>query len=201
MKTGLPARARDALLLLLAGLAGLPAFAIDLPSVMSLLAQRKSGEARFTEERTVSSLDSPLRSSGTLTFQAPDRFARFTLEPRAESMEVQGNNIVLKRGSRTRQLTLDSVPELGALVEAIRGTLNGDGNALQKQFKIGVSGERAKWVLQMQPLDARLAAQVQAIEIVGQEADIRSIDLRLAGGDRSLMLVEPLAAPRPAPAR
>ena len=142
MKTGLPARARDALLLLLAGLAGLPAFAIDLPSVMSLLAQRKSGEARFTEERTVSSLDSPLRSSGTLTFQAPDRFARFTLEPRAESMEVQGNNIVLKRGSRTRQLTLDSVPELGALVEAIRGTLNGDGNALQKQFKIGVSGER-----------------------------------------------------------
>ena len=78
---------------------------------------------------------------------------------------------------------------------------NAYAGVLQKQFKIGVSGERAKWVLQMQPLDARLAAQVQAIEIVGQEADIRSIDLRLAGGDRSLMLVEPLAAPRPAPAR
>lgn len=190
------ARARAGVLAvaLACALPGGPAAAIDLPAVMSLLAQRKSGEARFTEERTVSTLDSPLRSSGTLTFQAPDRFARFTLEPRSESMEVQGNSVVLKRGSRTRQLALDAVPEMGALVDAMRGTLNGDGAALQKHFRIGVSGERTKWVLLMQPLDARLATQVQSIEITGQEADIRSIDLRLAGGDRSLMLVEPLAA-------
>jgi hypothetical protein len=181
--------------LLLAAAAGaLPAFgaAFDLPTLMSLLAQRKSGEAKFTEERFVSTLDSPLRSSGTLSFAAPDRFTRTTLEPRAEQIEVQGNTVVLKRGGRTRQLTLDAVPELGVLVDAIRGTLAGDAQALQKHFRIDVGGAPAKWVLGLTPLDARLAAQVRTIEIVGQNADVRSVALQLGGGDRSLMLIEPL---------
>ena len=43
----------------------------DLDALMALLAQRKSGEARFTEERTVTGFDSPLRASGTLSFTAP----------------------------------------------------------------------------------------------------------------------------------
>jgi outer membrane lipoprotein-sorting protein len=202
VKTDRPDRSavkRRAGLALLAGLAltlaTAPAWAaFDLTALMALLAQRKSGEARFTEERTVSSFDTPLRASGRLSFAAPDRFARFTEEPRAESMEVQGNTVVLKRGNRTRQLALDAVPELSALAEAMRGTLNGDGVALQKHFRAEVSGGAAKWVLRLTPSDARLANTVRQIEMVGQGADVRSIDLQLAGGDRSLMLIEPLVA-------
>jgi hypothetical protein len=36
--------------------------AFDLKALMQRMAQRKSGEARFTEERIVSGIDSPLRS-------------------------------------------------------------------------------------------------------------------------------------------
>lgn len=171
-----------------------PAFAIDLPGVMAQLAQRKSGQARFTEERSVSGFDSPLRSSGTLSFQAPDRFTRQTLEPRAESMEVAGNQLVLQRGGRTRTMALDAIPELAALVDAIRGTLSGDATLLKKHFRIEVSGSDAKWVIALVPLDTRLADQVSGIEIVGQAGDLRSVELRLRGGDRSLMLIEPLKA-------
>ncbi len=171
--------------------AGAPAF--DLAALMAVLAQRKGGEARFTEERTVSTLDYPLRASGRLTFQAPDRFARFTEEPTTESMEVQGNQVLLKRGKRTRQMTLDAVPEVAALAEAMRGTLSGDAGALQRHFRAQVSGNAARWVLRLTPLDNRLARTVQQLEIAGLGADIRSLDLRLAGGDRSLMLVEPVA--------
>ena len=71
----------------------------DLAALMAMLAQRKGGEARFTEERTVSSLDVPLRASGRLSFQAPDRFARYTEVPTRESMEVQGNQVVKARQS------------------------------------------------------------------------------------------------------
>lgn len=166
----------------------------DLPALMAVLAQRKGGEARFTEERTVSTLDNPLRASGRLSFQAPDRFARYTEEPTTESMEVQGNQVLLKRGSRTRQMALDAVPELAALADAMRGTLNGDAAALQRHFKAQVSGTAARWVLLLTPLDLRLARSVQQLEIAGLGPDVRSIDLRLVGGDRSLMLVEPLAA-------
>lgn len=168
--------------------------AFDLAALMAQLAQRKGGEARFTEERTVTTLDTTLHASGRLSFQAPDRFARYTEEPRAESMEVQGNNVVLKRGNRTRQMALDAIPELAALAEAMRGTLNGDAAALQRHFRTEVTGAPARWVLTLTPTDSRLARSVEQLQIAGLGADVRSIDLRLAGGDRSLMLVQPLTS-------
>ncbi len=167
----------------------------DLTALMAQLSQRKGGDARFTEERTVTTLDNTLRASGRLSFQAPDRFARYTEEPRAESMEVQGNQVVLKRGNRTRQMALDAIPELAALADAMRGTLNGDAAALQRHFNTQVSGNAARWVLLLTPLDARLARSVQQLEMAGTGAEVRSIDLRLVGGDRSLMLID---APAPA---
>ena len=176
------------------------ALKFDLAALMAQLAQRKGGEARFTEERTVSNLDDTLRASGRLSFQAPDRFARYTEEPRAESMEVQGNQVLLKRGTRTRQMALDAIPELAALADAMRGTLNGDAVALQRHFKTQVSGNAARWVLLLTPLDTRLARSVRQLEIAGTGSEVRSTDLLLVGGDRSLMLISPIVAPAAAPA-
>jgi hypothetical protein len=188
-------RRRTALALLLAvGVVPGQAQTFDLKALMQRMAQRKSGEARFTEERTVSGIDGPLLASGSLTFTAPDRFARHTLQPTKESMEVQGRTLLLKRGGRTRQMDMDSVPEVGALLDAMRATLTGDATLLQKHFRTSLSGNDAKWVLRLQPLDERLARQVQQIELVGQAADLRSIELRLTGGDRSLMLLDPVQA-------
>ena len=164
--------------------------AFDLATLAGLLAQKKTAETRFTEERFVSGIDGPLRASGTLSFTAPDRFARHTLEPRPESMEVVGNTVTLKRGPRVRQMAVDAVPELTALIEAMRGTLNGDSATLQKHFKTRVDGSAALWTLTLTPLDSRLATQVRELKIAGQGSDLRSIELWLAGGDRSLMLIE-----------
>jgi outer membrane lipoprotein-sorting protein len=159
---------------------------------MADLARRKSGEARFVEERTVSGLERPLQLSGRLSFTAPDRFARYTEQPKAESMEVVGSEVTLKRGKFTRRMSLDSVQELSAMADAMRGTLTGDASLLRRQFKVEFKGAQAQWQLHLTPLDARLAAQVQAIEISGRQMDIATILIHLAGGDRSLMRVEPL---------
>ncbi len=191
-KTSLFWRAAAAALLCACAVPAWAAF--DLPALTALLAERKSGEARFTEERFVSGFDSPLRASGMLTFKAPDRFARITLEPVAESMVVEGNTLTLKRGTRTRQMALDTVPELTALVEAVRATLTGNAGTLQRHFTVRVEGGPALWTLTLVPRDARLATQVRELQIAGQNADVRSVALWLAGGDRSVMAVQP---PRP----
>jgi Outer membrane lipoprotein carrier protein LolA-like len=164
----------------------------DLTALAALLAQRKSGEARFEETRLVSGLEGPLFSSGTLTFTAPDAFARHTLQPRAESMAVQGNVMTLKRGGRSRQMTLDAVPELSTLVEAMRGTLTGDAVSLQKHFTTAVAGTAQGWKLTLVPRDRALAAQVREVAIEGQRGDMRVVSLWLAGGDSSRMTIEPL---------
>jgi hypothetical protein len=180
---------------LLSSLVAPTAFAadpFDLTALAALLAQRKSGEARFEEARLVSGIDGPLFSSGTLTFTAPDAFARHTLRPREESMAVQGNVMTLKRGGRSRQMTLDAVPELTALVEAMRGTLTGDAAALQKYFTTTVTGNAQGWKLTLVPRDRSLGAQVREVAIEGQRGDMRVVSLWLTGGDSSRMTIEPL---------
>jgi hypothetical protein len=187
----------------LAPLRAQPTPALTLEALMAHLARRKSGQARFTEERSVSGIDGPLLSSGTLSFAAPDRFTRQTLTPTRESVELQGRTLTLRRGGRTRTMEMDALPELTALLDALRGTLTGDAALLNRHFRAALSGGEAKWVLSLTPREETLARAVRHIEIVGQVvsggADMRSVELRLASGDRSLMLLEPLPEPPSGP--
>ena len=168
-----------------------PAWAFDLPELMGLLARQKSGEARFTEQRFVHGLEGPLDASGTLSFDAPDKLVRRTLSPRIETMAVEGNTLTLSRGGRTRTLALDSMPELLGLVEAMRGTLSGDGTTLQRYFRSAVSGSAANWTLDLLPADSRLAAQVRSIRISGRASEVTGLEMEFVGGDRSVMSITP----------
>lgn len=179
--------------------AAAPAWAFDMNELMGLLAQQKQGEASFTEQRFVRGLDGPLHASGTLSFTAPDRLVRRTLSPRPESMEVDGNNLTLSRSGRTRSMTLDSVPELLGMVEAMRGTLSGNGAVLQRYFRSTLTGSRAGWTLDLVPLDERLAAQVASLRLTGRAGEVLGIEMEFRGGDRSVMTIVPQRSGRAAP--
>lgn len=184
--------------LLLAGLLGwaaaAPAAALDLTELMGLLSQVRSGEARFTEQRQVKGLDAPLVSSGTLSFSAPDRFTRKTLAPKPEGMAVEGNMVTMSRGGRSRTFVLDASPETEAIVEAVRGTLTGNAQALQQHFKVKVGGSAEQWTLELQPIAPRLQVLLSAVRIGGRRSELRSVEMLMADGDRSLMQIEPMAA-------
>ena len=171
--------------------AALPACALDLPGLMGLIGQRQSGEANFTEQRYVQGLDAPLESSGVLSFVAPDRLMRRTLKPRAEAMAVEGNTVTLSRNGRSRSFALDATPEMVALIEAIRGTLTGNAATLTRYFRTKVDGSAERWSLALTPLEPQLATAVRAVTIGGQQGEVRSVELQLAGGDRSVMQIEP----------
>lgn len=179
--------------------AAAPAWAFDMNELMGLLAQQKQGEASFTEQRFVRGLEGPLSASGTLSFTAPDRLVRRTLSPRPESMVVDGNNLTLSRSGRTRSMTLDSVPELLGMVEAMRGTLSGNGTVLQRYFRSTLTGSRASWTLDLTPLDERLAAQVASLRLTGRAGEVLGIEMEFRGGDRSVMTIVPQRSGRAAP--
>lgn len=174
----------------------MPSWALDLSQLMAQLAQRSSGEVRFAEQRFVSGLDQPLRSSGTLSFTAPDRLTRHTLLPRPESFVVEGNRITLERSGRARQTSIDAAPELAAFVTAIRGTLTGDAVALQQHFKPSVAGTPGQWTLTLLPLDDRVGAVVRQLRLEGQHADLRLVEVQLSDGDRSVMTIDAANGPR-----
>lgn len=171
-------------------IAALPVQAFDLPELMSLLAQQKRGEARFTEQRYVQGLDQPLPASGTLSYQAPDQLVRHQLQPRDEKLQVSGNTLTLSRGGRSRQLALDATPEMLPLVEAMRATLAGDLDALQRHFETTLSGGADQWTLDLRPLDRRAGALVRGVRVVGHRGALRMVETQLTDGDRSVMTIE-----------
>jgi outer membrane lipoprotein-sorting protein len=189
---------RLALLTLALALPGLTqAAGFDLDTLMGRLAQVKSGEASFTEERQVVQLERTLRSSGRLSFAAPDTFVRETLQPRHERLAVVGNELTMTRGNRTQTTQLDSLPEAAAVVEAIRGTLTGNRASLERYFGTSLQGTSEQWQLELVPRDARLRAQVTRLSVSGRDTEVRELHMTLAGGDTSLMRIEPLPAQRP----
>ncbi|MBO9515044.1 MAG: outer membrane lipoprotein carrier protein LolA [Variovorax sp.] len=180
------------------------AWAFDLSELMGLLAQQKNGEATFTEQRFVRGLEGPLDASGELSFSAPDRLVRKTITPRPETMSVEGNTLTLSRGGRTRTIALDSMPELLGMVEAMRGTLSGNAQGLQRYFSSTLTGTSGGWTLDLKPSDERLAAQVRSMRLTGRGGEVLGVEMEFIGGDRSVMSITPerrASGPPRAPAR
>lgn len=164
----------------------------DLGQLMRTLAQVKSGAASFTEVRTVPLLDKTLQSSGRLSFEAPDVFVRETMKPRHDRVEVVGNQVTMSLGSRSRTVPLDSVPEAAVIMEAIRGTLTGNREAIDRNFESTVSGTPQRWTLELKPREPRLQLLVTSVRVSGENAMLREVAVAMSGGDRSVMTLSPL---------
>lgn len=192
------ARAIAALVLTLP-LASRGAETLDLNQLMQALGRVKAGEATFTEERHVAMLEQTLQSSGKLSFEAPDIFVRETLKPRRERVAINGNTLTLSQGTRIRTMALDSAPEAAVIVEAIRGTLTGNKDVLERNFTISVTGSPQLWFLELTPREARLRSQVVSVRVAGQQGLVREVLVSMPDGDRSVMSIAPMvAAPRAA---
>lgn len=167
-----------------------------LPELMHLLAQQKSGKARFIETKYIGILDKPLESSGELSFDAPDRLEKRTLKPRPESMLLEGDKLTITPYEKQPvHLRLQDHPGAAALVESIRGTLSGDQAALEKNYTIVFTGGQSKWQLTLTPVQKALAKVVRQVHIGGADANIKSIAFDQADGDRIEMAISAAAVP------
>ncbi len=171
-----------------------PAPAFDLAQLTAQLARVKAGEATFIEKRRIEMLDRTLESSGRLSFRAPDTFVRETLKPRHEKLAVFGNVLTMSLGERSRTVQLDSAPEAAVIIEAVRGTLTGNRESLERLFVADVAGDAERWTLDLVPRDMRLRGQVASVRLSGRESVVREVQVTLADGDRSTMTIEPVTA-------
>ena len=163
-----------------------------LQQLMSLLAQRRQGEVKFSETDYLQILDRPVKSSGVLVYRAPDHLEKRTLAPRKESMILEGDELTVQRGHKTYRMQLSAHPQAAPYVDAIRDTLAGNEAGLEKVFKVGFTGTRQEWKLELVPLDEATARKVRRVQIAGGDDVIRSVEILQADGDRSVMT---LAAP------
>lgn len=167
----------------------------DIDQLMRDLAQTRTGHARFVEKKSIAMLDKPVESSGELFYTAPDHLEKRTFKPKAESMTVDAGTLIVERGRQKHRLQLQDYPELAAFIDSIRGTLAGDRQALERNYRLSLEGTAERWTLQLLPTDEKMQAVVKRIRIAGVRDAVRSIEITQADGDSSLMLIEKLAAP------
>jgi Outer membrane lipoprotein carrier protein LolA-like len=163
----------------------------DLDRLMNLLAQRKHGHVTYVEEHFLSMLDRPVESSGELLYDAPDRLEKRTLRPKRETLILEHGVLTAQRGRRTYVLDTRDYPQIVPLIDSIRAALAGDRSALERMFKVHLSGSLEKWALLLEPLDATVARSVKQIRIEGARDAIETVEIQQPDGDRSLLTIGP----------
>jgi hypothetical protein len=161
------------------------------PEVMSLFAARTHGRVAFTEVHELAMLKQPVKSSGELTYVAPDRLEKRTTEPKAEVLVLDHGMLTAQRGHHRYTVALSDAPQVMPFVESVRATLAGDAAALERYFTVDFTGDVSQWQLTLAPRDAAVARSVRLIRMQGEHAAIRSVEILETDGDRSLLSIGP----------
>lgn len=164
----------------------------SIQQLMQALAKAKPHHATFTEKKYIALLDEPVESSGELFFVAPDQLEKRTLLPHTETLVVNGNKILIERGNKTYYFTTQNLPELGVLINSIRGTLAGNQSALERSFQLKLTGNNDDWTLRLTPTNEKIQKLIKYIHIAGYQSQIKTIDVFQVDGDRSNMRIQPV---------
>lgn len=167
----------------------------DLDEVMGLLAMRKHGRVEFIEQQFLAVLKRPIESSGEMSYDAPDRLEKRTLEPRAETLLLTGGTLTVERAHRRRVTDLHAYPQVLPFIESIRATLAGDRAALERLFHLDFTGGVSRWTLTLVPLEPKMKQSVAQVRIDGAGDQLLKIEIRQPDGDRSLMTLRPSTLP------
>ncbi len=168
------------------------AAALDLPALMAALAAVPERRSVFRETRTFAALDQPLISQGHLIYRRPDYLEKITDWPLPERLVVDKERLILTEGNDPpRVVELSRAPELRVLVDAIRGPLSGNIEALRRAFRIGAGGSMAAWTLDLTPADPAAARLLRTVRIAGVGDALREITLTQANGDVQRMAIDP----------
>ncbi|HEY3851159.1 MAG TPA: outer membrane lipoprotein carrier protein LolA [Steroidobacteraceae bacterium] len=167
----------------------------DLPQVMRLLAARRHGRVDFVEQHFLSVLKRPVESYGVMTYDAPNRLEKRTVEPRPEELVLDGNELTVERKGRTHVLDLDAYPSILPFIESLRATLAGDLPALERVFDVDFSGDLDRWTLTLSPRDSKVSKTVSRVRIDGSRDVLLKVEILEANGDRSLMTLRDHPAP------
>jgi len=167
----------------------------DFDALMTMFSTRAHARSSFIEQQFLKMLKRPLESRGELTYDAPNRLAKQTIEPRAETLLVDGDLLTLERGHRRQVLNLRDYPTLAPFIEGLRATLAGNRAALERLFSVNFSGSLSRWTLLLVPLTPSAAKSVAQIQIDGRQDELLRIEILQPDGDRSLMTMRSAATP------
>lgn len=155
-----------------------------LDRIVDGLARDAARERRFVERRRSALFVEPVESRGTLRFVAPATFEKLTDAPTRERLRIDAERATVQRGEGAPVVVaLDAHPALRAIADALRGALAGDARALRTAFTPAVSGDDARWRIELVPRDAGAARAIERVVLAGGGGRLERIDVLERSGD------------------
>jgi hypothetical protein len=185
----IPAKARALLVASIVLLHISPAAACELSDILRARAAITVSNATYTEERHVHYVTAPIKASGNLRYQSPNRLEMNVESPKPESFVYQDGVLSIGGDTGEKDVAVASEALLSALFTALVGTLSGDEAKLRDKFDVFFADTNCDWRMTLVPKQERVRAKVDGIEIAGRNAAIGEILLKMANGDRSLMTI------------
>lgn len=167
----------------------------DLQELMRLLAARRHGQVDFVEQHFLAVLKRPVESFGVMTYDAPRRLEKRTVEPRPERLVLDGDELTVERKGHIHVLELADYPSLAPFIESLRATLAGDLPALERAFNVDFAGNLQRWTLTLSPRDPKVSSTVSRVRIDGSHDVLSKVEILEASGGRSLMTLREHPAP------
>jgi len=140
-------------------------------------------------------LREPLVLHGELEYGGHDRLGKRVEAPFREITTI-GNGVVRveREGRAAREISLDRVPALAALLGGFSALLGGDAATLASRYVLGVKLGADTWTLTLRPRDAELARHLREIVVDGRDREPACFALEETSGDASVLLLGELAA-------
>ena len=159
----------------------------ELQRVLDTLARVKHGHVLFQEQIESPKLKRPLRTSGELFFDAPDRLEKRTLSPTPDDLVLEGDIVTMVRGAQRRSFPLSQYPQLRPLLTGIRATLEGDAETLESNFRLALDHSAEKWTLTLRPPENETSPTFESVVIRGSAGRISEVIVERFRGERSRM--------------
>lgn len=169
---------------------------VDSGWILNALARPAPMRTEFVEVRESPLLKQPLRMAGEYRRPREDTLVREVRAPYAEITTLRaGQASIARNGKPPRTFSLSRAPELASLQSSFGALLAGDRAQIERAYRIGAQGDRARWTLTLAPKDNALAARIRDLVLYGQGAELRCIETRPVKGQlqRTLLASAALA--------
>jgi outer membrane lipoprotein-sorting protein len=148
------------------------------------LAQAKGVRAQFTQTQTLSAMNRPLVSTGSLVFFR-ERGVLWQIDTPYKATYVitdAGVAEVNAAGQRVNTNAPQGARGVAQVSKMMRAMLGGDLSALYSQFDVKAEGTPAQWRMQLTPNQPQLAQAIKGLQMEGGDY-LKTLRITLANGD------------------
>lgn len=165
----------------------------DIGRLMQAVAANAEQPLSYREEKLLGLLETPLRSSGRLKVVLPNTLLREVLEPYRVRYVISADDLITmeEEDQPPRVVQLGRVPAAAAMVGTLRALLLGDREALERLYRLKLTGDAGAWTLELEPRDTELGRHIDLLRVEGTEGHIRLLSILERNGDQSRMELRP----------